>query len=56
MSPHRPTSAPQSAQVTRLSFVEWSGATNLLLPHLGHLSGEAGMARLVSSPQGHLPR
>jgi len=32
-------SAPQSAQVTRLSAVELSGTTNLLLPHLGHLSG-----------------
>src|SRR5438128_34915 len=39
MLPHRPISAPQSAQVTRLSSVEWSGTTNLLLPHLRYLRG-----------------
>jgi hypothetical protein len=49
MSPHSPTSAPQSAQVTRLSSVELSGTTNLLLPHLGHLRGASGMARDVHS-------
>ena len=48
-SPHRPISAPQWAQVTRLSFLEWSGTTNLLLPHLMHLRGASGMARAVHS-------
>src|SRR5207249_9762483 len=48
-SPHRPIPAPQSAQVTRLSSVEWSGTTNLLLPHLRHLSGEACVSALISS-------
>jgi hypothetical protein len=49
MSPHRPIPARQSAQMTRLSSVELSGTTNLLLPHFGHLSGASGMARAVHS-------
>ena len=46
-----PTSypGPQSAQVTRLSSVKWSGTANLLLPHLRHLSGEACMSALIGS-------
>src|SRR5438128_5266655 len=46
---HRPIPAPQSAQVTRLSTVEWLGTTNLLLPHLRHLSGEACVSAGVGS-------
>src|SRR6266571_189953 len=46
---HRPIPAPQSAQVTRLSTVEWLGTTNLLLPHLRHLSGEACVSALIGS-------
>jgi len=30
-------------------FLEWSGTTNLLLPHLRHLRGASGMARAVHS-------
>src|SRR3989449_5454097 len=48
-SPHRPIPAPQSAQVTRLSSVEWSGTMNLVLPHLRHLSGEACVSALIGS-------
>jgi hypothetical protein len=44
-SPHLPIPAPQRAHVTRLLLVTWSGTANLLLPHLGHLSGVSGMAR-----------
>ena len=47
--PQRPTSSPQWAQVTRLSAVELSGTTNLLLPHFGHLSGEACVSALIGS-------
>jgi hypothetical protein len=44
-SPHLPIPAPQREQVTRLSFVAWSGTANLLLPHFRHLSGaSSGMA------------
>src|SRR5438046_1642649 len=48
-SPHRPISAPQSVQVTMLSFVEWAGTVSLLLPHLRHLSGEACVSALIGS-------
>jgi len=44
-SPHLPIPAPHREQVTRLSFVAWSGTTNLLLPHFRRLSGAcSGMA------------
>jgi hypothetical protein len=49
MSPHLPISTPQSSHVTKLSSVEWSGTTNLLLPHLGHLRGEACVSALIGS-------
>jgi len=49
MSPHLPIPARQSAQVTRLSSVELSGTTNLLLPHFGHLRGEACVSALIGS-------
>src|SRR5205823_14723260 len=48
-SPHRPISAPQSVQVTMLSFVEWAGTTNLLLPHLRHLRGQVCVSALIGS-------
>ena len=32
-----------------LSFVEWAGTANLLLPHLRHLSGEACVSALIGS-------
>src|SRR2546428_13485814 len=48
-SPHRPISAPQSVQVTMLSLVEWAGTVSLLLPHLRHLSGKAGVSALIGS-------
>src|SRR5207248_9909626 len=46
---HRPISGPQSVQVTMLSFVEWAGTTNLLLPHLRHLRGQVCVSALIGS-------
>ena len=48
-SPHLPISASQSAQVTRLSSVEWAGTVSLLLPHLRHLRGQVCVSALIGS-------
>ena len=48
-TPDPSRTASSQRRLTRLSSVEWPGTTNLLLPHLRHLSGETGVSALIGS-------